>query len=161
MAEEARQGDDPIKKSGLARPSSRRSDRVYFDAVDPMTGTVVEAGVSVTRRRAEFLARIGPGAVREITDTVPRVLLKPTSVFAGIRREQDESREGDGKYCFSGRPAFRLTPDGRRVPASAEEVFLVFVNEEGVAYNWRWEDADSRNEGLPANHEIRFHRQLL
>jgi hypothetical protein len=40
-------------------------------------------------------------------------------------------------------------------------VYLVFVNDEGVAYNWRWEKAEPEQPDLPVDHQTRFKKRLL
>jgi hypothetical protein len=40
-------------------------------------------------------------------------------------------------------------------------VYLVFVNDETVAYNWRWEKADPDQPTLPVGHATRFKKRLL
>lgn len=40
------------------------------------------------------------------------------------------------------------------------QVYLVFVNDEGVAYTWRWEKADPDDLNLPQNHPQRFKKRL-
>ncbi len=45
-------------------------------------------------------------------------------------------------------------------PPRRGQVFLVFVNEDRVAYNWRWEQADPHKPDLPLGHEKRFKRRL-
>jgi hypothetical protein len=47
---------------------------------------------------------------------------------------------------------------GRPYPG---QVYLVFLNDEKVAYNWRWEKADPDQPGLPMDHEDRFKQRLL
>jgi len=41
------------------------------------------------------------------------------------------------------------------------QVYVVFVNDHGVAHNWRWEKSDETDSRLPINHESRFTRRLL
>jgi hypothetical protein len=41
------------------------------------------------------------------------------------------------------------------------QVFLVFVDDDGIIYNWRWEKADSQDLRLPENHGRRFEERLL
>ncbi len=48
-------------------------------------------------------------------------------------------------------------PD-RRTPA---QVYLVFINDDGVAYNWRWDRADPDEPSLPVGYQTRFRKRLL
>ena len=41
------------------------------------------------------------------------------------------------------------------------KVYLVFVNDEGVAYNWRWEKADADDPKLPNGYQTRFKKRAL
>ncbi len=41
------------------------------------------------------------------------------------------------------------------------QIAEVFVNDERVAYNWRWEKADPDNPRFPIHHQERFKRRLL
>jgi hypothetical protein len=44
-------------------------------------------------------------------------------------------------------------------PPYLNQVFLVFVNRDKVAYNWRWAKADKSGAGLLEKHEERFERR--
>jgi hypothetical protein len=46
--------------------------------------------------------------------------------------------------------------DGLEANPDPGRVFLVFVNDEGIAYNWRWEIADPENVNLPREYATRF-----
>ncbi|GMU24541.1 MAG: hypothetical protein AMXMBFR13_46150 [Phycisphaerae bacterium] len=48
----------------------------------------------------------------------------------------------------------------RRLPIP-RQVFLVFVNDEQIAYNWRWERSDPEEPTLPVDHQSRFKKRLL
>ena len=49
----------------------------------------------------------------------------------------------------------------RRLAQAVNQVFLVFVNRDKVAYSWRWARADKADDRLPHNHEERFERRAL
>jgi hypothetical protein len=51
--------------------------------------------------------------------------------------------------------------DGSEAPPYREQVYLVFVNDENIAYNWRWEKCDAEGPTLPENHVSRFKKRLL
>ena len=51
--------------------------------------------------------------------------------------------------------------DGTETNPYPNQVYLVFVNDEGVAYNWRWEKADPDAPTLPIDYETRFRTRLL
>ncbi len=88
------------------------------------------------------------------------ILQRPTAIFQGLRRDEDEDRTGAGWRCYSGRPDKAFAADGTERRPYPGQVFLVFVNDEGVAYNWRWEKADPDNPDLPVDHAIRFKQRL-
>ena len=60
-----------------------------------------------------------------------------------------------------GIPKSAYHPDGTERPPYPNQVFLVFVNDEQVAYNWRWERAAPDDRKLPQDHEARFKKRLL
>jgi hypothetical protein len=156
----ARDGAMPPAATRLTTASTPRADRTYLDAFDPSTGKSVATCVAVTLRRATAVSRAGRGKVLEITSTVAETLNWPTAVFSGIRCDEDE-RGSDtvGWRCYVGKPKTYFTADGRTLPADPSDVFLVFVNADGVAYNWRWEAADADDDRLPRNHGSRFRRR--
>jgi hypothetical protein len=133
--------------------------------VDPTNGKPTQ--VFLTRRRLEFVAKRGAYAILEAKHTVAEVLLKPSAVFEGIRCDGDEDRDPqsncEGWRCYCGKPklGYFTARDGRPTTAKPGEVFLVFVNGEHVAYNWRWEATDPTNLDLPKDSEGRFKRRLL
>ena len=87
------------------------------------------------------------------------ILQKPTAIFEGLRR--DEDRRGFGWRCYCGQPEQSYRSDGSSAPHYHGQVYLVFVNDERVAYNWRWEKADPDNLKLPIGHEARSKQKLL
>jgi len=54
-----------------------------------------------------------------------------------------------------------LTANGTPIRPYRGQIYLVFVNDEGIAYNWRWEEADPENPRLPVDHENRFRKPVL
>ena len=58
-------------------------------------------------------------------------------------------------------PKMRYHKDGTKRTPYPGQVYLVFVNDEGVAYNWRWEKADAESPDLPADHQTRFRKRLV
>ncbi len=92
---------------------------------------------------------------------VPMILQKPTSVFEGLRLDEDEDQRGVGWRCYCGIPNNAYNSDGSSRATYTNQVYLVFVNDANVAYNWRWERADSDDPSLPENHVQRFKKRLL
>lgn len=104
---------------------------------------------------------MGAGKVKEAGYVVPEVLLKPTAIFEGLTQDSDESRRGAGWRCYVGRPGQCFEDDGRSMPAPRNRVFLVFVNDQRVAYNWYWCAADPADPTLPDGHATRFRVRLI
>src|SRR5208337_3405121 len=63
--------------------------------------------------------------------------------------------------CYCGIPEQSFRPDGSSARPYPGQVYLVFVNDEKVTYNWRWEKADPDDPRLPVDHETRFKQRLL
>jgi hypothetical protein len=91
---------------------------------------------------------------------VPQILQHPTAVFEGLRQDEDEDRQGVGWRCYCGIPEHAYHSDGSERSSYPGQVYLVFVNDEGVAYNWRWEKAAPDDPDLPQNHQDRFRERL-
>ena len=72
-----------------------------------------------------------------------------------------EDRRGYGWRCYCGIPEHSYRSDGSEARPYADQVYLVFVNDERVAYNWRWERADPDDSTLPVDHQTRFRQRLL
>jgi len=107
------------------------------------------------------LPRKGLGKVKEAGYIVPEVLAKPAAVFRGLKRDTDEPHRGTGWLCYVGRPRSCFEDDGRSVSPRQDRVFLVFVTDEWVAYNWYWYAADERQATLPEGHAGRFPERLI
>jgi hypothetical protein len=88
------------------------------------------------------------------------VLQHPSTVFQGLRRDVDEDPGGTGWRCYCGKPTKKFQKDGSEANPDPNQVFLVFVNDESVAYNWRWEAVDIDNPGLPKDHKSRFQNMV-
>ena len=80
---------------------------------------------------------------------MPAMLQHPTAVFEGLRRDEDEDPGGTGWRCYIGHPAVSFRKDGSEADPHPNQVYLVFVNDEGVVYNWRWEMADLDHPDFP------------
>lgn len=89
------------------------------------------------------------------------ILQKPTAVFEGLRRDEDEDRRGYGWRCYCGVPDHSYRVDGTEGPPYPGQVYVVFVNSDGIAYNRRWEKCDSEDPRLPENYRARFRKKLL
>jgi hypothetical protein len=117
--------------------------------------------VQISFERMHVVSRRGMGHAKECAFIVPWILLHPTAIFQGLRRDHDEDQWGFGWLCYCGVPEQSYRPDGTPAPAYHHQVYLVFVNDERVAYNWRWEKADPDDVKLPLDFENRFKLRLL
>ena len=140
----------------MAKDESRRTF-LKLNACNP-EGGVCEIQISYDRMQA--VGRRSMGHAKEAAFVVPMILQSPTAVFEGLRRDEDEDRRGYGWRCYCGLPDRAYRADGSERQPYAGQVYLIFVNDEGVAYNWRWESADPDNPELPVNHSSRFQRRL-
>jgi hypothetical protein len=143
----------------MAEKEGSRRKYLTLAAVNPADGPTTEVLVSYDRMQA--IGRRSLGQAKECGYIVPKVLQEPTAIFEGLREDEDEDRRGVGWRCYCGLPDRAYHSDGtERLPYS-RQVYLVFVNEERVAYNWRWEKADADDPKLPQNHQTRFKTRLL
>jgi len=97
---------------------------------------------------------------------VPFTLSHPDSIFGGLRPPDDKySGESPGWLCYCSRPVNDFTATGDVCNPQPNKVFVVFVNEDGLIFNWRWENADIdafyNKEYLPKNYQTRFQRRYL
>jgi hypothetical protein len=140
------------------KDDSRRRALV-LQAVNPSDGGPCEVQISFDRMQA--VARRSLGHAKECGYIVPAILQKPTAIFEGLRKDEDEDPKGVGWRCYCGIPEQSYAADGLAQRPYPNQVYLVFVNEEGVAYNWRWEKADDDDPRLPKDHQSRFKRRAL
>jgi hypothetical protein len=141
------------------RDGSRRQYLTLL-AIDPADGKL-SCEILVSYDRMQAVARRSLGHAKDCGLIVPAILQRPTAIFEGLRQDKDEDRRGFGWRCYCGIPDHGYRPDGAEARPYPGQVFLVFVNDERVAYNWRWEAADPDNAKLPISHANRFKKRLL
>jgi hypothetical protein len=125
---------------------TNRREPFTFDAFDPKTET---CRVYIRERRLLTVARLGKWKLLEARELVPAVLEDPSVIFEGLRWEDDEDQDRPGWRCYCGKPSCMYDKRGDKVDSDPNQVFLVFVNDERVAYNWRWEFADEADTEIP------------
>ncbi len=130
-----------------------------IEAVDPVHGK--KCSVQISYSRLQTVARRSMSHAGDAAYNVPAVLQRPRAVFEGLRSDEDEDARGAGWRCYCGIPTHSYRADGREAPPFEGQVFLVFVNHEGVAYNWRWERSDPGDRSLPIDYRDRFRKRLL
>ncbi len=143
----------------MADTEGSRRQYITIAAIDPKDGTPCEVMISFDRMQA--IGRRSMGHAKECAHIVPMVLQRPAAIFEGLRWDEDEDRTGYGWRCYCGLPDHAYRADGAEMEPFPGQVYLVFVNDESVAYNWRWEEADPEDPRLPINHENRFRRHVL
>lgn len=144
----------------MAERKETRRQYLTLRALDPVTGRPT-AEVLISYDRMQAVGRRSLGHAKESGYTVPAILQRPTAVFEGLRQDEDEDARGVGWRCYCGIPAHSYRRDATEDAPYFNQVYLVFVNEDGVAYNWRWEKADPDNPKLPVGHSTSFKKQLL
>jgi hypothetical protein len=142
----------------VADKEPTRREMLVFKAFDPVTGGEIEVYISFERLQA--IAKRSKGQVLEAAEIVPQALQCRGPVFEGLCTDKDEDTRGVGWRCYCCLPDRSYSEDGTRCPPRRKQVFLVFVNEDRVAYNWRWEQVDPQNLNLPCGHEKRFKRRI-
>lgn len=97
----------------------------------------------------------GMGHAKDLAYCLREVLSDPTAIFRGVREEGERNW-----CCYVGRPKHSYDRNGNTCPPRRDRVFLVFVNDEGVIYNWRWERCAEDDDGLPEGHDDRFNERV-
>jgi hypothetical protein len=142
----------------VADEAPSRRELLTVKAFDPVTGSEID--VYISQERLLAIGKRSRGQTLEAAYLVPQALQCHGPVFEGLCAEADEDKRGVGWRCYCGLPDSSYTPDGDKCPPRSGQVYLVFVNDDCVAYNWRWERADPDHPDLPLNHEKRFKRRL-
>jgi len=142
-------------------PDKKGSRREYLTikALDPISGKMGTVQVSFNRMQA--VGRRSMAHAKECGYILPEILQQPTAVFEGLCEDDDEDPRGVGWRCYCGIPEKAYHSDGSARSPYPGQVYVAFVNDEQVAYNWRWEKADPDDPDLPLNHEQRFQKRLL
>lgn len=99
----------------MPNPDDTRCDYLTLLAVEPKDGsTTCEIQISYDRMQA--VARRSMGHAKECAFIVPQILQKPTAIFEGLRRDEDEDRQGYGWRCYCGVPEHSFRRDGMSAP---------------------------------------------
>jgi hypothetical protein len=122
--------------------------------VDPEDGKLWH--LLVSDQTMDLAAKRGMMHAKLLAHCVPEVVLAPFAIFRGVREEGERNF-----LCYCGRPKHAYARDGETTPPYQGEVFLVFVSDERVIYNWRWEPSGSADGKLPEGHEARFDERVL
>ena len=136
-----------------------RREYLKINAIDPANGKFLE--VQISFNRIQTVGKRSQGHASECAYIVPQILQKPSAIFEGLCLDADEPHRGYGWLCYCGIPTCSYTTDGQTKDPWPNEVFLVFINDEKVAYNWYWTACDDDNHDLPKDHDTRFKKRLL
>ena len=148
---------DP-KSPKYSKDKARRG-YTSVDAIDPHDGKTWQLLISDSK--AAWIAKQGMGRTKELCYTVRGVLAAPTAIFKGVRFAELEIADDDW-LCYVGQPQQAYDhKTGEAVPPWPNEVFLVFVTDERVVYNWYWYDCDKDTPSLPIGHKDRFAQRVL
>jgi hypothetical protein len=142
----------------MDQDTKTRRDFLAITASDGYGGTIP---VQFSYDRIRALGARSKGQVLEAAEIVPIILQRPKAIFEGLRHDEDDDRRTAGWRCYVGIPDRSYTADGQKRPAWEDKVFLVFINSDRVAYNWRWEKCDLDQPNLPQNWSDRFKTRVL
>lgn len=141
------------------------SDTKYILAVNPTGRNMPPLRVKYSQTKLSHVGKLGfLGAIKEAVELVLFTLEYPDSIFEGLRPPDDKySGESPGWLCYCSRPTCDYTKSGDLCNPKPNMVFLVFVNEDHIIFNWRWEKADIESfcnrEYLPENYKTRFRKR--
>ena len=154
---------DPVRLLGFGRSTATKARQGYatVKAKDPHDGR--EWDVLLPDKRLEWAKRNGVGAVRELAYTVPWALQNIRHMFRGVRDDDCEIDDEDDKWlCYVSTPPRAYDwRTGNQVDAWRDEVFLVYVTDERVVYQWSWVKADPNDPCLPIGYLERFKTQVF
>ena len=131
-----------------------RRDSHLWKAIDFRDGGTWD--IRVWTRDLLASARVSEGRAKESVFCAPEVLRKPRAIFQGVREEGELNW-----LCYCGIPSHGYHRGGSTRTPWPNQVFLVFVNHERVAYSWRWDNCDQLDKYLPVDHENRFVKRVL
>ena len=143
-----------MRKTGTARRTA-----LSVAAIHPQTGKTVNLLLSHAKLQA--ISRRSRGQILECAELVPMALQEPSAIFRGLRREHDEPHQGCGRLCYCGVPSKAYSKDGQQLPPWPGEVFLVFVSEDDVVYNWYGTKCDPDDANLPKNFSVQYRERLI
>jgi len=150
-----------IPKGQMGNEMETRREYLTVQAIDPQSGKLIDLFMS--HRRIQFMAGLGQGRILEAAYTVPEALQKPTEIFEGLCRQDDEPKDskirGIGWRCYCGVPSVRYSRNGDELSVRDGEVFVVFVTDDKVVYLWDWVKCDPTDRRLPIDHENRFKKR--
>ena len=92
----------------LCRPAGdSRREHATLLAIEPMDGKLT-CEVMISYERMQAVGRRSMGHAKECGLIVPMILQKPTAIFEGLRRDEDEDRWVYGWRCYCGVPGTKF-----------------------------------------------------
>lgn len=144
----------------MSTKQKTRREYITIEGIDPVKGKLMQ--ILISHERLHNICTRSMGQVLEAGEFVQLILKKPLAIFEGLRSDKDEpKRRGYGWRCYCGIPPYAYNKDGHIIPVWPNEVFLVFVNSEKVAYLWYWSKCDPEDKNLPEDYKIRFKKRLI
>ncbi len=135
-----------------------------LEGVHPQSGGTVTITL-LNHKLRSVIKNNNQGQILEVQKVLPDILKHPYRIFQGLKRNDEEPYNVDdigcGAYCYCGIPETAYDFHGNPWPPWKGEVFVVFVTDEFVAYQWYWCKCDEKDSNLPTNHETRFRRPAL
>lgn len=141
---------------------SEKERRKYLTiaAINPDDGKTYELLLSY-----EKIRRVGTrsiGQAKECGEIVHYALQHPIHIYEGLCRDEDENiSECAGWRCYCCMPPHAYNKEGQKIPPWKNNVFLVFVNSDRVAYNWYWAKCDKDDPQRPEDYVVRFAKEVL
>jgi len=125
-----------------------------IECFDPDDGQTCD--LLVNNKDIAVAPKLGRWYTPTLAECVPATVKHPKAVYRGLKRD-DDSTIG---YCYIGQPPHKF-PGGKKAPVKTTEFFFVFVSEERVIYEWRWEECSPNQMLNLANGPVpRFHARL-
>lgn len=153
-----------MAKNGNPKVAKTRTRRLSLEGVNPITGDKVAITLS-NHKLSSMVKNKNQCQLFDTKRVLPEILNQPYRIFEGLKRNEDEPYNADdigyGAYCYCGIPKTAYDCHGKPRPPLKGEVFVAFVTDEFVAYQWYWCKCDEEDSNLPTNHETRFRRQAL
>lgn len=151
----------------MGRSGSTRRQKLALEALDPVTGKT-DLYLWFKYEKIQTIGRRSKGQIKEAAYIVPWLLKHPLVVFEGLCWDNDETgTRGVGWRCYCGLPKCAYKRNGEECEPYKGEVFLIFVDDTSLVYNWRWEKSDFAEKGFPNEDDLRhgrgkrFKRRLL
>jgi len=133
-------------------------------AMNPATKlSDLEVGVRV-RRIKGILRRKNAEDIYTASYTLGETLRSPDAIFEGLRFDVN-GQHRPSWFCYAKHPERRYDKaSGKSIVTPDGQIFLAFVNDKGVVYNWTFEDSDrcalTDGKYLPDDYKDRFGKQV-